>query len=266
MVVIQLCILCHTERLRRIVKKISGGVELQGLHTQKAVIVSVHASLFPETRMATKGKTLQGLYEILSSSKKYRDHSDCIFYFIAVKLLSLTMEESEQQVLSEHADLQSKDILECKELKFLDLITFLSYEPKKDLIGANILQESAKHSTEDAAELISHLIQTGRIAPTSASLTSLLKSVHNNEPYKIKIKEVLDAPVWRATKPATMNVSSTSLQFSDLVAPDSPQLPEKSSLKSLGARVHSSSGWTAPITKIDISTSATGILNIVSHL
>ena len=67
-----------------------------------------------------------------------------------------------------------------------------------------------------------------------------------------------------------MNVPS--LQFSDLVAPDSPQPPEKSSLKSLGARVHSSSGWTAPVAKqIDISASATlhtlgKLYNIISNL
>jgi hypothetical protein len=212
--------------------------------------------------MATKGKTLQGLHEMLSSSKKYRDHSDRIFYFVVVKLLSLTMEESEQQILTERADSQSKDILESKEIKFLDLIAFLSYEPKEDLIDANILQGSAKRSTEDAAELISHLIRTGHLAPTSASLMSLLKSVNDNEQYKVKIKEVLDAPVWTATKPATMNVSS--LQFSDLVVPDSPQTPAKSLS---GARIHGSSGWTAPIIKkSDITQHALGKINNIYPL
>ena len=236
-------------------KKLSDEVESQGLHTQRAVIVSIHASLFLETRMATKGKTLQGLYEMLSSSKKYRDHSDCIFNFVVIKLLSLTMKDSERQILKECADSQPKDILECKEIKFLDLINFLSYESKESLIEANILQGSAKHSTEDAAELISGLIQTGHIAPTSASLVNLLKSVTNNDSYKVKIKEVQDAPVWTAAKSATTTGSLS--QFGDLVVPDSPQPPKKSPSKSLGAVPYSSSGWTAPIIKkIDVPVSA----------
>ena len=237
----------HTERLGQIIKKLSDEVESLGLHTQRAVIMSVHASLFPEARMATEGKTLQGLYQMLSSSKKYRNHSECIFYFIVVNLLSLTMKDSERQILKERADSQSKDVLVCKEIKFLDLINFLSYESKESLMDANILQGSAKHSTEDTAELISHLIQTGHVAQTSASLVNLLKSAANNDLYKAKIKEVLDAPVWTAAKPATVNISSS--QIGDLVVADSPQLPEVSPSKSLGAMVHSKSGWTAPVAK-----------------
>lgn len=67
---------------------------------------------------------------------------------------------------------------------------------------------------------------------------------------------LLTTTIGRAAK----NVSSAQFSESDLVVPDSPQLPEKSPSKSLGAVAHSgtSSGrWTAPvIKKIDVSASA----------
>ena len=223
-------------------KQLSDEVESQSLHTQRAMIMSIHASLFPETRTATQGKTLRGLYGMLSSSRKYRSHSDCIFHFIVVKLLSLTMEDSEQQILKEQADLQSKHILEVKEMKFIDLINFLSYEPKEGLVNANILPESARRNTKDAAEIISGLIQTGHIAPTSASLVNLFKSVKNNEQYKVRIKEVMDAPAWTTTKATTAMVTS----YGDPVDPDSPKLSEIPPSKSLEAM----SRRTAPIIKL----------------
>ena len=233
------------ERFKQLVVKLSNKVQTQHLQTQQCIIVSIHATLLPEAK--GKPKTLEGLYNGLASSRKYCGHCDRIFYCI-VDLLSLNMTETELQLLKEQADLQPGVILNSKEIKFLKLINFLSYEPKESLVSANILPTSARGSTKDAAEIISGLIQTGRIAPTSASLLSLLKSVNNNELYKMKIKEVLEAPVWTPAKPATVNVSSS--QFSDLVVPDSPQTPEKSPSKSLGGAVpHSSIGWTAPVIK-----------------
>lgn len=240
--------------------KLSDKVRTQHLQTQQCIIVSIHATLLPEAK--DKLKTLEGLYNGLASSRKYCGHCDRILYCI-VDLLSLNVTETELQLLKEQADLQPGAVLNSRDIKFLKLIIFLSYEPKESLISANILPASARGSTKDAAEIISGLIQTGRMAPTSASLKSLLTSVNNNELYKMKIKEVLDAPVWTPAKPATVNLSSS--QFSDLVVPDSPQPPaDTPPSKSLGGAVpHSSSGWTAPvIKKSDITTtSALGKVN-----
>ena len=184
------------------------------------MIANIHASLFPEVTTATRGKTLQGLYEMLSSSRKYHNHSDRIICFIVVELLSLRIKDREQRILKEHAALQSEDVLHSKEMKFLELINFLSYEPKERLIGANILPGSAKYSSEDAAELISGLIRTGCLAPTSASIENLLKIADTS--YKMKIKEVVGAPMWTDIR---------SVMSSDLTEPDSPRFP----FKSLGA-------------------------------
>ena len=233
--------------------KLSDEVQTQHLQTQQCIIVSIHATLLPEA----KGKltTLEGLYNGLASSRKYCGHCDRILYCI-VDLLSLNVTDPELQLLKEQADLQPGAVLNSRDIKFLKLLNFLSYEPKESLISANILPVSARGSTKDAAEIISGLIQTGRIAPTSASLKSLLTSVNNNELYQMKIKEALDAPVWMPAKPATVNLSSS--QFSDLVVPDSPQPPADKSpgSKSLGGTVpHGSSGWTAPvIKKSDVTT------------
>lgn len=228
-----------TETHRQLLKRISNEIEVQGLHTQTAIIVSMHMTLLPESGGSTKAKprTLEGLYNGLCSSRKYCYHSDRIFYCI-VQLLSLNIKDAELQMLKKQADLQSEDILNSKDIKFLKLINFLSYEPKESLIDANILPASSRSSTEDAAKLISVLIQRGHIAPTSASLVNLLKSVKNNEPYKMRIKEVMDAPVWTITKATTAIVTS----YGDPVEPDSPQLSEN---PSLGALSYGGSGWTS---------------------
>ena len=89
------------------------------------------------------------------------------------------------------------------------------------LILILFLPKSVRDSTEDAAEIISGLIQTGHIALTSVSLINLLKSVKDNEPYKMRIKEVLDAPAWMTTKATTALVTL----FGNSVEPDSPKPP-----------------------------------------
>ena len=235
----------HAENFQRIIKQLSDKVEAEGLHTQKTMIVSVHASLFSEAKITTKGKTLQGLYERLSSSRKYCDFSDRILYYIIVRLLSLSINDDEQQILKECADLQSEHILESKEIKFLELINFLSYESKEDLISANILPGSGRNSTEDAAEMIGNLILRGHLAPTSTSLVKFLKS----DSYKVKIKEVMDAP--ELTDPDGAATKMTSSKFDDPVELDSPQLLQKSLSKSLGVVevLSKRSGWTAPVIK-----------------
>ena len=207
--------------------------------------------MLPEAK--GKLKTLEELYCDLCTSRKYCSVSDHIFDLI-VQLLSLNITDSEQQLLKEQADLQPEAILNSKDIKILKLINFLSYEPKESLIAANVLPESARGSAKDAAEIISGLIQTGHITLTSASLINLLKSANKNEPYKMKIKEVLDAPMWMAATATT-----TSLNFGDLVEPDSPKLPESS--KSLGAVAHGSGGWTAPIMKSNTLASAVQTLS-----
>ena len=68
-------------------------------------------------------------------------------------MLSLNIKDTELQILKEQADLQPEDILDFKDIKFLKLINFFSYEPKESLIDANILCKSARDSTEDAAEI-----------------------------------------------------------------------------------------------------------------
>lgn len=216
----------------------SDEIEAKGLHTQQSIIASVYLILLPEAVESTKGKprTLEGLYNGLCLSRRYSGASDRIFYCI-VQLLSLNMTDAELQILKEQAALQPEAILNSKEIKFLQIINFLSYESKESLINANILPESARGSTKDAAELISGLIQRGHIASTSASLANLLRSVNNNEHYKERIKEIIGAPPWTA---ATARVD-------DPVEPDSPKLPVTS--KSLRAVAHSSSGQTAPILK-----------------
>ena len=186
------------------------------------MIANIHASLFPEVPTVTKGKTLHGLYEMLLSSRKYHNHSNCIIYYVIVELLSLSMKDDEKRILMEHATLQSDDVLQSKEIKFLELIKFLSYEPKERLIGANILPGSIKYNSKDAAELIGGLIQTGRLVPNSTSLENLYKVINNNS-YKLKVKEVMNALMWQAR----------DVRSSDLVDPDSPHLPQAFPSKSL---------------------------------
>ena len=153
---LDLCALHSTiiETYRQLLKRLSNEIEVRDLHTQKAVIVSMHMTLLPEVGVSTKRKpeTLQGLYNGLCSSRKYCGHSDRILYCV-VQMLSLNIKDTELQILKEQADLQPEDILDFKDIKFLKLINFFSYEPKESLIDANILCKSARDNTEDAAEI-----------------------------------------------------------------------------------------------------------------
>ena len=146
-----------------------------------------------------RGKTLENFYEGLCSSLKYQDHSNCVLYFVAIKLLRLDVKDHEKQILIKQAEMQSQlGVLQCREIKFTELLTLWSYESKKDLFEANILPESAKESKEDVAELISNLVYRGFLIPTSTRLNELLNHV-NNEFYRDQIYNVLVHPTWMDT-------------------------------------------------------------------
>ena len=174
-------------------KQLSDIVELNGLHTQRAIIKSAAMILLPEAQALSTRQTLESLYEGLCASPRYHNHSDCIVCYIVVELLKLDIKDKCLQI-----DLQDRSVLESRELKFIELLTTLSYESKESLIEAKILSESAMVSKEDAAEMISNLVQSGELVSTSACLNKLLKSV-SNDAYREQIKAVLDSLEWTIT-------------------------------------------------------------------
>ena len=187
---------------RQLLTRLSKEIEFDGLHTQRAILKTVYISLLSESDSHVHkegGKTLESFYEGLCASLKYQDHSNCVLYFVAIKLLGLDVKDHEKQILIKQAEMQSHfGVLQCREMKFIELLTLWSYESKKDLFEANILPESAKESKEDVAELISNLVHTGFLVPTSTKLNELLDRV-NNEFYCDQIYSVLIHPVWMDT-------------------------------------------------------------------
>lgn len=177
----------------QLLKQLSDTVELNGLHTQRAIIKSIAMSLLPEARALSTRQTLESLYEGLCASPRYHNHSDCIVCYIVVELLKLDIKDKHLQI-----DLQKRNVLESRELKFIELLTTLSYESKESLVEAKILSESAIVSKEDAAEMISTLVQSGELVSTSVCLNKLLKSI-SNDAYREQIKAVLDSPEWAIT-------------------------------------------------------------------
>lgn len=200
-------------------------------------------SLFPEARTMNRGWTLEAFYNDLLTSPKYGPCSECILCFVADEL-SLTLNEDDKQ-----ANVQFKDILESRELKFIKLLViFLSYETKESLTEAKILPYSAISRKEDASELICELIMKGTLSPATASLSDLLKHVNNDE-YKQKIKEVLKYPEW-TNKTFLPEPTTTSLKLpfgGKTVQADSHlSVSQTPSSKPPGGQPHSSN-WTAPV-------------------
>ena len=186
-------LIIYAETFSQLLKQLSDTVELNGLHTQRTIIKSVAMILLPEARALSTRQTLESLYEGLCASPRYHSHSDCIVCYIVVELLKLDIKDKHLQI-----DLQDRSILESRELKFVELLTTLSYESKESLVEAKILSESSKVSTEDTAEMISTLVQSGELVSTSVCLNKLLKSVSNGT-YREQIKAVLDSPEWAIT-------------------------------------------------------------------
>lgn len=179
-------------------KQLSDTVELDGLHTQCSIIKSVAMSLLPEARALRTRQTLESLYEGLCASPRYHDHSNCIVCYIVVELLRLDIKDNQKHLLMKWVNLQDRNVLESRELKFIELLTILSYESKDSLVEAKILPESAMVGKEDAAEMIGTLVQSGELVSTSVCLNKLLKSV-NNDTYREQIKAVLNSSEWTVT-------------------------------------------------------------------
>ena len=78
-----------------------------------------------------------------------------------VDLLRLDIKDVEKHVLIENTNSQSKAFLQSREVKFIDLLTSLSYMTKESLIGAKVLPKSVKKSKEDAADWISSPVRDG---------------------------------------------------------------------------------------------------------
>ena len=199
-------------------------MELNGLHTQRAIIKSAAMSLLPEARALSTRWTLESLYEGLCASPRYQNHSDSIVCYIVVELLKLDIKDKHLQI-----DLQDRNVLESRELKFIELLTTLSYDSKESLIEAKILPESAKVSKEDVAEIISTLVESGELVSTSVCLNKLLKSV-SNDAYREEIKAVLDSPdlEWTITDNAN---ETTTVNLSRYRNQD---FPKASNIKALG--------------------------------
>ena len=104
--------------------------------------------------------TLEALYNDLCTSPKYHNHSDRILYFLLDKL-SLVNNEEEKQLLKFQAEKQARDILESREIKFVELlITYLSCESKETLVEQKFcLNLPELSSKKDAGDLISDLVQ-----------------------------------------------------------------------------------------------------------
>ena len=208
---------------RQLLTRLSKEIEFDGLHTQRAILKTVYISLLSESDSHVHkegGKTLESFYKGLCASLKYQDHSNCVLYFVAIKLLGLDVKDHEKKILTKQAEMQSHfGVLQCREMKFIELLTLWSYESKKDLFEANILPESAKESKEDVAELFSNLDHTGFFVPTTSKLNELLGRV-NNEFYCDQIYNVLVHPVWMDI--LQVKAARTS-SLGDLGEVDSPQ-------------------------------------------
>ena len=230
-----------------IIQHVSSEIETQGLHTQLAIIKSIHMILFPEARVLNRQGTLEELYHRLCASPKYRSHSECILLFV-IDRLNIDLEEKEKEVLLAEANQQSDDILESREVGFIELLTFLAYETKESLVKTNILPESAKKSKKDTAELISELVQRGQILPTTSSLNALLKKCAANDSYKREIEKVLCRSEWTETGHRLSLKSDTSsytlksaFKADDSVEVDSPKAsPQTLEFKSLGGKPQTS--------------------------
>ena len=212
--------------LKQILKQLSDNIETSGLHTHRAIIKSVYTSLLPESQASSTRRTLETLYDGLCASARYHDYSHCIINYIIVELLRLDVKGDEKRVLVEQANLQANDVLELREIKFIQLLAYLSYTTKEILVEAKLLPKSIKTSKEDTAEIISNLVQSGDLKPTSKCLQKLLKSV-TSDSLGEQIKVVLDSPEWvDADHVLKANVTMKTLKSSrqaDIVEPDSPK-------------------------------------------
>ena len=195
-------------------------------------------TLFPESRVLITQATLETLYKSLCTSTTYLDCAENIIYHIVVNLLKLDIKDDEKHVLMKQADSQSKAILQSREIKFVELLTSLSYMTKESLIGAKVLPKSVKRSKEDAAELISSSVQNGDLLPTLQCLEKLIKSVTRDSLRK-QLKAVLDASEWvSADSPQKANVAKKTLKTSqqaqpDIVEPDSPKSQDMKVIETL---------------------------------
>lgn len=233
-------------------KQISDELEREGFHTQLAIVKSTYMTLFPKGRTVkrdtTTTTTLEAFYDDLCASPKYHDHSDRILYFLVDKL-SLVQNEKEKQLLKLQADKQTGDMLESREMKFIELLIIgLSYETKETLAEAKILPKSAITSKEDAGDLISDLVRTGSLLPSTAKLNELLRCIKSGT-YERQIKKVLNFPEWTATgSTLKTNTSVTKVKLSsesgDIVEADSPLAVSQK--PKLGTQAHRSN-WTAPL-------------------
>lgn len=216
----------YTVMFRQALKRLSDNIKL--LRTHQAIVKSAYMILISESQVSITQITLETLYENLCISPRYHDCAEHIIYYIVVDLLKLDIEGDEKRVLMEQADLQTKAVLQSREIKFIELLTSLSYMTKETLVGAKVLAKSVKRSKEDAAELISSSVQSGDLIPTVGCLKKLMKSVTSDSLCK-QIKAILDAPEWvEPDSVLKMNVTLKTVKTSrhprpDIVEPDSPK-------------------------------------------
>lgn len=234
-------------------KRLSDRLKREGCHTQLAIVKSVYTTLLPEGKAMNAGRTLQALYDELCTSPKYFDHSDRILQYVVDKL-NLVLSTEEQECLKSLAEQQPEDILESRELKFIDLLLFaFSYETKETLVDAKILPESALSSRKDSGELISDLVQDGVLAPTTMRLNGLLKCV-TNDVYKREIEKVLCYGEWTGTADPMIRAKMTAMPLKlppesqvGTVELNSPQLMSRNTNLGRQPPPGSSSNWTAPV-------------------
>ena len=213
---------------RQVLKRLSDNITARGLHTHQAIIRSAYGTLFLESQISVTQITLETLYASLCTSATYHDCAEYIIYHIVVDQLKLDIKDVEKHVLIENTNSQSKAILQSREVKFIDLLTSLSYMTKESLIGAKILPKSVKKSKEDAADLISSSVCNGDLVATPECLKKLMKSVTGDSLRK-QVKAALDAPEWvNADSMLKLNAARKPLKTSqqaqpDVVEPDSPK-------------------------------------------
>ena len=180
-------------------------------------------SLFPESRTSvTQMMTLETLYENLCASTMYHDFAEHIIYHIVVNLLKLNIKDDEKRVLKGQADSQSSAVLESREIKFIELLTSLSYMTKENLTVAKVLPKAAHRSKQDAAELISSSVRNGDLLPTPECLKKLMQSITNDSLQK-QTKAVLDAPEWVDMLKANVAMKKVKTSQPHIVEQDSPQ-------------------------------------------